>query len=89
MRYSESGLSPELLAEAMSAFGGKSEHRADSSASPLMTLFRYSATAVERVPSMACCSHRVARRINPNSSNQRQFILFRQISVRKRDGQRR
>ena len=32
----------------MSAFGGKSGHRADSSASPLMTLFRYSATAVER-----------------------------------------
>ena len=34
-----------------------------------MTLFRHSATAVERVRSMACCSHRVARRINPNSSN--------------------
>ena len=27
--------------------------------------------------------------LTPNSSNQRQFILFRQVSVRKHDGQRR
>ena len=40
-------MSPGLLAESMSAFGGKSGHRADLSPSPLMTQFRHSATAVK------------------------------------------
>jgi hypothetical protein len=38
--------------------------------------------------SMACCSKRVARRIKPNT-RLGQISLFRQINVRKDDGQRR